>query len=86
MGFGVVLRDEQGMVIAAYNKTIVGRLDVLKAEAMACPIAIQFCHSLGFTKNYAQRVIAAINLRHTDWSSMGVLVEDIKHELQSLRQ
>jgi hypothetical protein len=50
MGFGMVLRDEQGMVIAAYNKTIVGRLDVLKAEAMACPIAIQFCHSLGFTK------------------------------------
>ena len=50
MGFGMVLRDEQGLVIATYSKTFFGRLDVLKAKARAALTAIQFCKSLGITK------------------------------------
>jgi ribonuclease HI len=73
------------MVLAALSRTFVGRLDVLKAEARACLIGIQFCRSLGFTKIHlegdAQGLIAAINSGNPDWSSMGILVEDIKHEL-----
>jgi ribonuclease HI len=90
MGVGMVLRDEKGAVISAYSKTFFGRLDVLKAEAKAALTAIQVCKSLGFSKFHlegdSQGLIAAINSREPDWSSMGVLVEDIKHELQSLQQ
>jgi hypothetical protein len=49
MGVGMVLWDEKGFVIAAYSKTIFGRLDVLKAEAKAALMAIQVCKSLGFS-------------------------------------
>ena len=34
----------------------------------------------------AQGVIDAVNSQNPDWSSMGMLVEDIKHELQTLQQ
>jgi hypothetical protein len=82
MGVGMVLWDEKGFVIAAYNKTFFGRLDVLKAEAKVALMAIQVCKRLGFSKFHlegdSQGVIAAINSREPDWSSMGVLVEDIK--------
>jgi ribonuclease HI len=85
IGFGMVLRDEQGSVLAAFSKTIIGRLDVLKAEAKACLTAIQFFQGLGFLRIHlegnAQGVIFAINSEHSNWSSMGVFVEDIKHEL-----
>ena len=90
MGFGMVLRDEQGSILAAFSKTLVGRLDILKAEAKACLTAIQFCQGLGFSRIHlegdAQGVISALNSEHLDWSNMGVLVEDIKHKLQSLQQ
>ena len=65
MGEGMVLRDEKGVVIAAYSKTFFGRLDVLKAEAKAALMAIQVCKNLGFSKFHlegdSQGVIAAIN-------------------------
>ena len=54
---------------------------MLKAEARAALMAIQYCKSLGFSKIHlegdSQRVIDAINSRDPDWSSMGILVEDI---------
>ena len=63
---------------------------MLKAEARATLMAIQLCESLGLFKIHlegdSQGVIATINSRDPDWSSMSVLVEDIKHELQSLQQ
>jgi ribonuclease HI len=90
MRFGMLLRDEQGLVIAAYNKTFIGRLDVLKAEARVALTAIQFCKSLEFFKilleGDAQWVITTINSWDPDWSCMGVLVKDTKQELQSLQQ
>ncbi|XP_059441986.1 uncharacterized protein LOC132174332 [Corylus avellana] len=91
MGLGMVLRDEQRIVVlAAYSKTFVGNLDVLTAKARAGLIALQVCKSLGFTKIHlegnAQGVISAINSRHPDWSSIGMLVEDFKLKLQSLQQ
>lgn len=50
MGFGMVLRDELGLVIVAYSKTFVGRLDVLKAEARAALTAIHFYKIWGLPK------------------------------------
>ncbi|XP_059461766.1 uncharacterized protein LOC132190731 [Corylus avellana] len=47
MGFGVLVRDEQGLVIAALSKTYVGSLNSLKAEAQAALMAVQFCKNLG---------------------------------------
>jgi hypothetical protein len=33
-----------------------------------------------------QGVVATVKAQNRDWSSMGMLVEDFKHELQSLQQ
>jgi hypothetical protein len=54
MGFGMVLRDERGLFLAAFSQTLVGRLDVLKAEAKAALAAIQFCKRL-FTTPLGRR-------------------------------
>jgi ribonuclease HI len=90
MGFGMVLRDERGLFLAAFSQTLVGRLDVLKAEAKAALAAIQFCKRLRFSQLHLegdeQGVVATVKAQNRDWSSMGMLVEDFKHELQSLQQ
>ncbi|XP_059441844.1 uncharacterized protein LOC132174168 [Corylus avellana] len=90
MGFGVVVRDDRGQLLAAYSKTLRGNLEVAQAEARAALIAIQFCRSLGLEHVHfegdAKMVITAVNSSDPDWSSMGFVVEDIKHELQAMTQ
>jgi hypothetical protein len=56
MGFGMVLGHEQGLFLAASSQTLVGRLDVLQAEAKAAIAAIQFCKRLGFSQIHLEGV------------------------------
>jgi hypothetical protein len=64
MGFGVVVRDETGMVIVAQCKSFVGALDST-AKARAALMAIQMCRERGFTKVHfegdTQNVINVVN-------------------------
>ncbi|KAE8022361.1 hypothetical protein FH972_008165 [Carpinus fangiana] len=43
MGFGAVVRDETGMVLAAQCKSFAGALNPTVAEARAALLAIQLC-------------------------------------------
>jgi hypothetical protein len=52
MGYGAVVRDDLGLVVATQSITVFGCLDPTLAEAGAVLKAIQFCRSLGL-----QRVI-----------------------------
>ncbi|XP_059429127.1 uncharacterized protein LOC132162934 [Corylus avellana] len=90
MGFGAVVRDEQGTVKAAISKTMVGRLDPSVAEGRALLVAIGLCKEMGFRdiqfEGDAQVVINAVNSAETDWSRIGLMVTDIKRELETLSQ
>lgn len=89
MGFGILVRDDQGLILAAYSKTIMGRLDPTNAEAKAALLAILLCKQLGLSHVHlegdAQLVINAILSPKQNWSSMGMLVEDIRQEVQALQ-
>jgi ribonuclease HI len=90
MGFGAVVRDETGMVLAAQCKSFVGFLDPTVAEARAALMAIQFCRERGFMRVHfegdTQKVVNAVNSTSEDWSNVGLLVEDIRRDLQVFQQ
>jgi ribonuclease HI len=48
MGYGAIVRDERGLVVAAQRQSVLGNLDPTLAEAGAALMAIQLCKSLGF--------------------------------------
>jgi hypothetical protein len=81
MGLGVVVRDENGLVVAAQSKTIRGNFDPPMAEARAALLAIQFCRMNGFMlvdfEGDVKTVIDAVNDVRSDWSRLGVLITDI---------
>ena len=86
MGYRAEVRDEHGLVVAAQCMTVWGRLDQTLAEAGATLKAIQLSRLLGLwqvifegdTKN----VVDGVNLKQDDQSSMGMLLEDLRVELQ----
>jgi hypothetical protein len=49
MGYGAVVRDARGVVMAAQCKTIRGNLDATLAEAGAMLMAIHLCQMAGFS-------------------------------------
>ena len=89
MGLGAVVRDETGMVIVAKCKFFVGALDPAVAEARAVLLTIQLCRERGFTKVHFERdtqnVVSAVHSQAVDWSSFGLMVEDIRFDLQAIQ-
>lgn len=90
MGFGVVVRDEEGRLVATLCKTLLGNLDPPVAKAWGALMAIRMCKELGFMNVHfdsdAQVVINAVNSWEVDWSKEGLLVADIKRELEGIPQ
>ena len=86
MGFGAIVRDATGMVLAAQCKSFVGFLDPAVAEARAALMAIQFCQERGFMRVHfegdTQKVVNVVNSMSEDWSNVGLLVVDIRQNLQ----
>jgi hypothetical protein len=50
LGYGVVVRDARGVVIATQSKTIKGNLDATLVEAGVMLMAIHLCQRLGFIR------------------------------------
>ena len=50
MGYGWVLRDDEGVVIAAKNGVMNGLVDLAMAEAMSCREALSWLKSLNISK------------------------------------
>jgi ribonuclease HI len=82
MGFGVVVRDERGLVVVARCKTSLGRLDSQVAEARAVLLAIQVYKEMGFSKVHfegdAKVKINAVNSLEPNRSYKGLVVKDIR--------
>jgi ribonuclease HI len=90
VGYSALVRDERGLVVAAQCKSFSGCLNPVLAEAGAALMAVQMCKSLGFQRVHfegdTKTVIDDVNSPESDWSSKGMLVEDLKKELQAIPQ
>ena len=90
MGFGVVVQDEEGRMVAALSIMHVRFLDPPMAEAWVALKAIKMCKVMHFSNLHfegdAQIVIKAVHSLEVDWSRMGLLVDDIKGELEGQSQ
>ena len=88
MGFGVVVRDWRGNLVAARCTTQRGVYDPSTAEACSALMAIKFCKAMGMTKPHlegdAKTVIDALLSNTEDQSQMGNVIDEIKEELQSV--
>ena len=65
MGFGLVVRDNRGLMVATRCQTVLGNFDLQTTEARAALVAAQLCRENGFTsvmfEGDAKVVIDAIN-------------------------
>ena len=90
VGYGALIRDKRGPVVAAQCKSFLGSLNPTLAEAGAALMAVQLCKSLGFQRVHFEGepkiVIDDVNSPENDWSSKGMLVEDLRKELQAIPQ
>ncbi|XP_059436227.1 uncharacterized protein LOC132169166 [Corylus avellana] len=87
MGIGVVIRGENGQVIAAMSKTTLGLLEPTMGEALAAYHAVCLGRNLGMQNIYlegdAKQVVEAINSQTSTWSRFGHLIDDTRGILRS---
>ncbi|KAF5480830.1 hypothetical protein F2P56_001543 [Juglans regia] len=88
MGVGVVIRNWEGRVTATLRSSRSIFPDAKLAKAMAALRAVLLCKQLGISRvlleGDALNVVNDINLETKDWSSAGMIIQDIKAELQNL--
>ncbi|XP_059431532.1 uncharacterized protein LOC132165040 [Corylus avellana] len=81
MGFGVVVRDHEGLVCAALSKTMDGCPDPTTAEAMGALCAMEFCRDLGLQdlilEGDSKVVVMALKNTGPNWCSYGQVISDI---------
>jgi ribonuclease HI len=86
MGYGAVVRDDLGLVVAAQAVTLLGSLDPCLAEAGAILKAIQLCVSLGLQRvifeGDSKGVVDGIHSTAENWSHKGMMLDDIRIQLQ----
>ncbi|KAF5452039.1 hypothetical protein F2P56_027079 [Juglans regia] len=82
MGLGVVLRNENGEVLACASSRKVPALDSSIVETVALWFAVELCMDLGFNRvtfeGDAQLVVKTVNSEEEDLSYGGHIIEDIK--------
>ena len=82
MGYGWVLRDDEGTMIAAKNGVMNGLVNPAMAEAMSCREALSWLKSLNIDKviveSDALQVINSLNGEHGDKSYFGSIINDCK--------
>ncbi|KAF5454503.1 hypothetical protein F2P56_024161 [Juglans regia] len=82
IGIGVIIRDWNGCVSAILRSTCSSFPDPLLGEAIAALSAIKFCYDLGprsiILKGDSLNVVNAVNGPETNWSSVGMIITDLK--------
>ena len=88
-GFGAIIRNEKGEVMAAYAGRGPSVTDSEEAEALACRKAIEFAVDTGFSDLIIEgdniEVIKAISSARDNGSRLGHIYEDIRCLAASLR-
>ncbi|KAL5789467.1 hypothetical protein ACOSQ2_004355 [Xanthoceras sorbifolium] len=88
MGFGVVIRDEKGLVLAASAHNYNSLVTVEVAEAMAILHGIRFAAERGTgpigVENDSLSLVFVINSKDIPHSDVGLVLSDIIHFFYSL--
>lgn len=81
-GFGLVLYDWMGRLVAVQCVSRQGLLAPLAAELTGALLAVQFCRSMGLERVHfegdAKIAVEAINSLNRDMSNLGHLVDDVR--------
>ena len=89
-GVGVVIRDDNGMVLALLSKQLPQLYSALEVEAMAASTALSFASQLGFhwaiLESDSLTLATALRNDSTFLSLDGLLMEDIKFHASSFTQ
>ncbi|KAF5447347.1 hypothetical protein F2P56_032905 [Juglans regia] len=87
VGIGIIVRNHTGSVVATSRLNRPLYPDPALAEAIGALEAARLCHHLGLTniilEGDALQVIQAINSRSENWSSTGMIMEDVKGQLST---
>ena len=82
IGLGCIIRDENGVLVAAKNDLLKGPMIPAIVEAMCCKEALSWINSLGYSRMImeldAQKIILAINGSYGENSYFGTLIDDCK--------
>ena len=86
-GIGIIIRNEQGLVMAALSQQIPLLTSMEMVEVLAAHRALVFAKELGFDKVIVGRdsanTITSINGGHMDHSALGHVLLDIKRLFSS---
>ena len=86
-GIGIIIRNEQGLVMAALSQQIPLPTSMEMVEVLAAHRALVFAKELGFDKVIVERdsanTITSINGGHMDHSALGHVLLDIKRLFSS---
>ena len=89
-GVGVVIRDENGLVLASLSKQFPQLYTALEVEAMAAATALSFAVQLGFHSGTLESdsllLVSALVDNHNYLSSVGLLLDDIRFYASSFNQ
>ena len=82
IGFGCIIRDENGALVAARNDLLKGPMIPAIAEAICCKESLSWIKSLGYSRLImeldAQKIILAIHGSYGENSYFGTLIDDCK--------
>ena len=82
IGYGCVIRDDQGEFIAARNGVLNGPMNPALAKALSCKEALSWLKNLSYNKVIveldAQQLVHALQGFQEDLSYFGSIVEDCK--------
>jgi ribonuclease HI len=89
IGLGIVVRDYEGVVLAAWSTTKNFLANHFVAEALLAFHAVELCRERGFfdilLKGDALQIVNAVKTTRRNWSNFGHIVDGIKTELSQLR-
>ena len=81
-GVGVVIRDNNGAVLASCSEKLTQAYKAEETETLAAQKALMFAHELGFQRvtleGDALGLIQALKSQEQNLSPLGLLVEDVK--------
>ena len=89
-GVGVVIRDENGLVLPSLAKQFPQLYTALEVEAMAAATALSFAVQLGFHSGTLESnsllLVSALVENHNYLSLVGLLLDDIRFYASSFNQ
>jgi hypothetical protein len=89
MGMGIMARDFEGKIIAAFCASKQFIVDPITAKALAAWKMVEFCINMEFgnvcMEGDCLEVVKALKSSGDDWGRYGLLVNDAKQLLRSIR-